>query len=129
MTKLTEDQVQIALAHWLKEKLPTDIIWCAVCNERDSTAARGNKFKKMGIRAGWSDLQFFRKNNSGENEIYFLELKLANRINQKNGGMSDKQIDFMASWQGWRNVRTATAWGFPHAREIIAEWFAISPSL
>lgn len=126
MTKLTEDQVQIALAAWLNKNLPANINWCSVCNERDSTAARGNKFKKMGLKAGWSDLQFFR-NDEGVLKVYFLELKLASRKNQKNGGMSDKQINFMRSWEGWSNVYTSTAWGFPHAREIIAEWFSIRP--
>lgn len=128
MTKLTEDQMQIALVHWLEEKLPDNINWCAVCNERDSTAARGNKFKKMGLKPGWSDLQFFR-NNNGKLEAYFLELKLASRMNHKNGGLSDKQIDFMDSWNRWPNVTTEVAWGFPHAREIIAGWFGISPDL
>lgn len=120
--------MQIALVHWLGQNLPSNVVFCAVCNERDSTAARGNKFKRMGLKAGWSDLQFFERKEAHTN-IYFLELKLASRKNHKDGGLSEKQTEFRDQWKGWPNVYYETVWGFPHAREIISQWFGISSKL
>lgn len=80
-----EDIEQIKVVEWLKNR--TDLPFFAICNQRNCTPQYGALLKRMGLRAGVSDLMIPRaaKHYYGA----FIELKTAK------GKLSPHQVVFL----------------------------------
>jgi hypothetical protein len=68
--KLRESDIQKTLCTYLDL---LKVNYFAVCNERQTTLARGFRFKQMGVTAGVSDLVIYSPGAS--HAVLFLELK------------------------------------------------------
>ena len=67
----SEDIEQIKVVEWLKNR--TDLPFFAICNQRNTTPQYGSLLKRMGLRAGVSDLCIPRATKDYHGA--FIELK------------------------------------------------------
>jgi len=80
-----EDIEQIKLCEWLKNR--TDLPFFSIANQRKCNPQYGNLLKRMGVRAGVSDLMLPRSTN--EYHGTFIELKTTS------GKLSPLQQEFL----------------------------------
>lgn len=81
-----EQKLQIALCNYVKYALP-EVLYFAVPNGGAKSMVQGALLKKMGVKAGVSDMLFFWLGGMGA-----IELKAPN------GRPSDSQIAFGEAW-------------------------------
>lgn len=121
----SEDGLQMTIANYLLSYHP-DLLWFHVPNGGKRNQLEAKKFKRMGVRAGVSDLIFLEP-RKGYNGL-IIELKSAiKRMNKgkivtAKGRLTDSQKNFL-SMSNDRNYKTFVAWSFDAVKEILDEYF------
>ena len=60
---MTEDELQTYVVHWLQMALPLGSVWHHSPNEGKRHVAYKIRLKKLGMAAGWPDLEIFVPDN------------------------------------------------------------------
>lgn len=102
----TEDAHQMALMCWTALELQAgrhpELAWLHHVPNGEQTAQRGAKMRGMGLKSGVWDLclPVRRANHCG----LYIEMKRPDRLNTKDGGLSENQIHFrnFVEWQGYK---------------------------
>lgn len=109
-----EDIEQIKVCEWLKNK--TDLPFFAIANQRECTPQYGALLKRMGVKAGVSDLCIPRATK--EHHGAFIELKTLN------GKLSPNQQAFLDDMIK-ENYFAVCCWGAEAAIEVIKKLYSI----
>ena len=83
----SEDDLQVQVANYCRFAVLPSVLWCHVPNGGKRSKAEAARFKAMGVRAGWPDLQFIR----ADGVVHFIELKT--RTGRKSEGQEAFQAD------------------------------------
>jgi transposase len=83
-----EDDLQIAVADYLRLAVPGDVLWFHVPNGGKRNKITASILKKMGVRRGVADILFFRESLQ----------KLAIEMKTQDGSQSKEQKDFERLW-------------------------------
>ena len=96
----------------------------AIPNGGDRSPIVAGRLKAEGVKPGVSDL--FLPVAKGAYHGLFLELKVPIRKSTKNGGMSDKQVEFCndVSLQGYACF---CVWGWEHAFRVLTNYLNLGP--
>jgi hypothetical protein len=108
-----EDIIQIQVVHWIKSNTTLPVI--GIANQRACSPREGAKLKRMGVKAGCSDL-FIPRPSSIYHGLW-IELKTAK------GKPSTHQIAFVKEMQ-YEGYEAVFAYGFEEAIAIIKEFYA-----
>lgn len=110
-----EISIQTQIVKWFEMQYPQEVIIYNE-NERRRTPAQGALWKAAGGKAGVPDLWIPcpKRRYSG----LYIELKRPERIEEKNGGLSDAQIRMIAHLRS-RNYCCIVAYGFEDAIDCI----------
>lgn len=109
-----EDVEQIKVCEWLKNK--TDLPYFAIANQRTCTPQYGSLLKRMGLRAGVSDL--FIPRATKDYHGTFIELKT------KVGKVAPNQQKFIDDMIK-ENYFAVCCWGADAAIEVIKKIYSI----
>jgi len=112
---LNEDVAQINLINWLRHNMPdVEKLTYHVPLQRKCSPQQGRLLKRMGVKAGFSDL-FISVARNGKHGL-FIELKVGKNKPSK------EQIKFMENVtnQGYQAVWST---GWENARDSIIEYF------
>ena len=89
---MTEDELQTYVVHWLQMALPLGSVWHHSPNEGNRHVAYKIRLKKLGMAAGWPDLEIFVPDNGWRDKAakgpIMIELK-----RPKDGSLSANQKD------------------------------------
>ena len=112
-----ETQLQIAVVQHLKLRGVKGLVFIHVPNGGSRSAAEGAVFKRMGVRAGASDLLLWHNDKS-----YALELKA------EGGRATVEQLGFLADIDR-AGAYTALAEGLDRALATLEAWGLIRPGV
>jgi hypothetical protein len=93
----SEHSNQVVLFAWAAESGIPELKWLfAIPNGFYATPAQKAKMKAEGLRSGVSDIMLPISKCIGLFSYMglFIELKTADKLNRKNGGLSDEQVEF-----------------------------------
>jgi hypothetical protein len=112
MTRRHQPEFKIhgAVCDHLRLRAKPDVLWLHVPNQRNTDAKTGAMLKRMGVRAGASDLLLWHRGNS-----FALELK------SPGGRLSDAQLEFLARFND-AGGHGASAEGVDRAIACLEGW-------
>jgi hypothetical protein len=106
----SEAQVHAAVCDHLRLRAKPDVLWTHPANGERRDKITGAKLKRMGVRAGASDLLLWHRGNS-----FALELK------SPGGRLSDAQLEFLARFND-AGGHGASAEGVDRAIACLEAW-------
>lgn len=112
-----EDIIQIQVCEWVKQVAKIPVI--GIANQRQCSVQYGMMLKRMGVRAGVSDLFFPRSSFDNHFKGLWLELKT------KTGKPSQAQEGFLCDMIA-ENYMGNFAYGEKQAIEIIRKFYNIT---
>lgn len=104
-----EDSLQIAVADYLKLQYP-NVLWWHTPNGGARNPIEGAKLKKMGVRAGVSDVIMIEKSK----EFIGLAIELKIKPNKP----TNQQLEFMIALQK-KGFKCCICWNFDEAKLAI----------
>lgn len=115
--KNPEEQIQCAVVDHLRYRAYPDVVWFHVPNGGKRNIATAARLKRMGVRAGVSDILAFRCG-----EMFALELKAPK------GRPTETQLEFLSNWReaGGHGV---VAEGVGEAIAVLESWNLIRPEV
>ncbi len=116
MAASQEDIEQIKVVEFVKQC--TDLPVIHIANQRQTSPQHGAMLKRMGVRAGVSDMFFPRSNPSGDKKGLWVELKTLK------GKPSQLQEQFLSDMIG-EGYTGKFAYGAEHAIDIIRKFYQI----
>jgi hypothetical protein len=105
-----EAAINAAVVQHLHLRAKPNVLWLAVPNGEKRDKITGAKLKRMGVRAGASDLLLWHNGNS-----FALELKAPG------GRLSEAQLEFMARFND-AGGHSACAEGLDRALAVLESW-------
>lgn len=105
-----EEQIHIAVVEHLLLRATPGVVWWHTPNESKMHVSRRVKLKRMGVRAGVSDLILYRNR-----EAFALELKAPG------GRPTDAQLEFQSEWRA-NGGHAVVAEGLDQAIAVLEAW-------
>ena len=115
-----EEDLHRATADLFGTILPPEVFWWHTPNQRGTRKRWENELlKALGVKAGFPDFGLLY-----EGRAYFIELKPADKRNQKNGGLSDKQVECHADL-GAAGCQVATCYTPEEVEGTVRAWVPV----
>ena len=115
-----EEELHIPVADLCATILPPEVYWWHTPNQRGGRSRAENQIlKAMGVKAGFPDLGFIY-----DAKAYFIELKPVSKRNQKNGGLSDSQVQCHSDLRA-AGCQVTTCYTLIEVEGTLKAWFPV----